>query len=76
VADEKHSWWWGKRVYIATTVAVGCFLGVDVSETADTEGLSQAYGSFQQDMLAHCPDYSPETVNTDGWESTQAAWQQ
>jgi hypothetical protein len=75
VADEKHSWWRGDRVYLATTVAAGCFLGVEVSETADTVGLTQAYGTFAQEALAHCPDYRPETVNTDGWESTHAAWQ-
>jgi hypothetical protein len=76
VADEKHSWRINERVYIATTVAEGCFLGVGVSETADTEGLSQAYGEFQQEILALDPDYAPESVNTDGWESTQNAWQQ
>jgi hypothetical protein len=75
VADEKHSWRIKERVYIATTVAEGCFLGVGVSETADTEGLSQAYGEFQPEILALDPDYAPESVNTDGWESTQNAWQ-
>lgn len=74
VADEKHSWWLGKRVYLATTAAAGCFLGVGVSETADAEGLTAAYGEFQQEALAHQPDYRPTSVNTDGWESTQIAW--
>jgi transposase-like protein len=76
VADEKHSWWFNERVYIATTVAAGCFLGVGVSETADTAGLTQAYGEFQQEILSLNSGYEPETVNTDGWESTQKAWQQ
>jgi hypothetical protein len=76
VADEKHSWRIKERVYIATTVAGGCFLGVGVSETADTAGLKQAYGEFQREILALDPTYEPETVNTDGWDSTQKAWQQ
>jgi hypothetical protein len=45
-ADEKHSWWLGQRIYIAVTVAVGCFLGVGLAATADTAGLSTAYGEF------------------------------
>jgi hypothetical protein len=75
VADEKHSWWVKERVYIATTAAGGCLLGVGVSETADTVGLTQAYGEFQQEILELDPAYEPETVNTDGWDSTQNAWQ-
>ena len=30
VADEKHSWLRGERVYLPTTAAKGCILGVDV----------------------------------------------
>jgi hypothetical protein len=74
VADEKHTWWLGERVYVATTAAAGCFLGVGLSETADAVGLSAAYGEFQQEALALKPDYAPESVNTDGWESTQITW--
>jgi hypothetical protein len=47
-----------------------------VTVTADTVGLTQAYGEFQQEILALNPEYAPETVNTDGWDSTQIAWQQ
>jgi hypothetical protein len=61
-------------VYVATTAAVGCFLGVGVSQTADAAGLTEAYGEFQQEATALQPDYVPESVNTDGWESTQIAW--
>jgi hypothetical protein len=64
----------GERVYAATTAAKGCFLGVGVSETADEVGLSAAYGEFQQEALALNPDYTPQSVNTDGWEGTQLAW--
>lgn len=30
---------------------------------------------FAQEAQAHQPGYSPETVNTDGWNHTQKAWQ-
>lgn len=74
VADEKHTWWLGKRVYVATTAAQGCILGVGLAERADTESLTQAYGEFQEEVRALNPDYTPESVNTDGWEGTQSAW--
>ena len=41
VADEKHSWWGGERIYIPTTVAAGCILGVDVVENAGTKALTR-----------------------------------
>jgi hypothetical protein len=28
-----------------------------------------------EEALALNPDYCPQTVNTDGWEATQTAWQ-
>jgi hypothetical protein len=74
VADEKHSWWLGDRIYIAVTAAMGCFLGVGIAENADAEALGQAYGGFHQEALALDPKYQPESVNTDGWGATQAAW--
>ena len=42
---------------------------------AGAEALTQAYGVFRAEAQALAPDYSPETVNTDGWEATQTAWQ-
>jgi hypothetical protein len=83
IADEKHTWWRGQRVYAATTVAQGCFLGVGLSTAADTESLTQAYGEFRQEVLRLNPEYTPQTVNTVrvalpkalGWESTQKAWE-
>ena len=75
IADEKHSWRLGERIYIPTTVAEGCFLGVDLVESAGTKALIEGYKSFQTEALALNPNYRPETVNTDGWEHTQTAWQ-
>ena len=74
VADEKHTRRNGKRVYIATTVANGCFLGAEVCEQADTESLTDAYGVFGHQAKALDIDYAPVTVTTDGWQATDAAF--
>jgi hypothetical protein len=73
-ADEKHSTISGEKVYIATTVAKQCFLGVSVSVGAGEEELTAAYSQFQQEAQQVQPDYQPETVNTDGWQATMNAW--
>jgi hypothetical protein len=75
VVDEKHSWHLGSRVYLATTAAQGCILGLELSEGADAQSLTQAYGVFASEALAHHPNYRPESVNLDGWEPTAQAWQ-
>lgn len=74
MADEKHSWWKGKQIYIAVTAAIGCILGVALCRSASSDDLAAGYGEFAQELNQHCPDYQPETVNLDGWEGTQAAW--
>lgn len=50
-------------------------MGVELSEGADAQSLSNAYGVFAQEALAHNPNYRPETVNLDGWEASALAWQ-
>lgn len=74
VADEKHSWRLGERVFIPTTVGSGCFLGVDIVASAETPDLVSGYGCFRDEALALNSVYQPETVTTDGWDHTQAAW--
>jgi hypothetical protein len=74
VADEKHSWLKGERVYIATTAAKDCILGASVATSASQVDLEKAYGVFASEAQALDADYSPETVNTDGWQATQNAW--
>lgn len=74
VADEKHSWWTGERVYIATTAAKDCILGASVAQSAAQTDLEKAYGVFASEAQAVDADYAPETVNTDGWQATQNAW--
>lgn len=58
VADEKHSWLLGERIYIPTTVAAGCILGVDVAESADTQALQKGYQHFQAEVIALHPTIS------------------
>src|SRR5205814_7563452 len=43
-------------------------------ETAGTNDLTDAYQVFHDEAHNVNPDYQPKTVNTDGWQSTQAAW--
>lgn len=74
IADEKHSWENGDKIYIATTVANDCILGASVAENASTDGLTEAYDNFKKEAQNISPDYAPKTVNTDGWPATQAAW--
>jgi hypothetical protein len=74
VADEHHQTRDGEKVYLATTVGGGCCLGVSVAESAGTDDLAAAYGVFRDEALNVDPDYAPQTVNTDGWKGTQAAW--
>jgi hypothetical protein len=75
VADEKHSWWWGERIYITVTAAAGCFLGVSLAQSADAVALQQGDGEFQLEAQPLNPNYRPESVTTDGWDATQQAWQ-
>ena len=74
LADEKHTRFQGNKAYIATTVADDCVLGASISLTADTNGLTEAYGHFKDEAQYLDPAYAPETVNTDGWRPTHLAW--
>jgi hypothetical protein len=74
VADEKHSWLKGERVYIATTAAKDCILGASVAQSASQTDLEKAYGVFASEAQTVDADYAPETVNTDGWPATHNAW--
>jgi hypothetical protein len=75
LADEHHQTLDGEKVYVATTVAEGCCLGAELSQTADEDGLTAAYAAFKEEARNVEPDYQPKTVNTDGWAATRAAWQ-
>lgn len=76
VADEKHTWWQGQKVYIPTTVGSGCFLGATVVADASGEALEAGYGEFAREARHVDPTYHPQTVCTDGWTATREAWSQ
>jgi len=75
LADEKHVRFNGKKGYIATTVGADCVLGASLSLAADESSLTTSYGYFKAEAQLVDPDYTPDTVNTDGWSPTQKAWQ-
>lgn len=75
LADEKHAKAHGEKWYIATTVAQDCVLGAAVSPSADSDGLTTAYNVFKEEAQQLNPNYTPNTVNTDGWAATIKAWQ-
>jgi hypothetical protein len=74
IADEKHTTLAGEKVYLAATAGGGCCLGPALAEKADEDELTRAYGVFRQEARDLDPEYRPETVNTDGWAATRAAW--
>lgn len=74
-ADEHHTDWCGEKGFVATTAAGGCLLGVALTKAADDKHLTAAYGDFAAEARDLNPDYAPKTVNTDGWASTQNAFQ-
>ena len=73
-ADEHHADWAGEKGYIATTVGGGCILGVALTAAADDAHLQEAYGTFASEARDVAPEYTPETVNTDGWAATRNAF--
>jgi len=75
LADEKHTRLNGEKVYVATTVGSDCVLGASVALTADADSLTEAYGHFKTEAQDLAENYQPQTVNTDGWQPTQSAWQ-
>jgi hypothetical protein len=73
-ADEHHAQLRGEDAYIAMTAGGGCVLGIALSDTASEVDLTAAYGRFRDEAAEVSAAYTPETVNTDGWKATQAAW--
>lgn len=74
-ADEKHTRILGDKTYVATTVGGDCILGAAVAKDAGEKALTGAYQVYKQEVQCIKPEYSPETVNMDGWKATRNAWQ-
>lgn len=75
VADEKQTSVQGAKCSVPTTVGAGCILGVSVVATAATADLRAGYGEFAAEARQLAPASAPQTVCTDGWKATRAAWQ-
>lgn len=73
-ADEKITFLNGQETYIALTASNECVLGAELSMKEDTVGLEEAYGVFKAEAEVCMPEYSPKSVNLDGWKATNAAW--
>ena len=73
-ADEHHARWCGEAAFVAVTAGGNCLLGIAFSNTAGEVDLTAAYGRFRDEAGAVSAAYAPQTVNTDGWKATQAAW--
>ena len=73
-ADEKHTRILGNKIYIATTVGTQCILGVSIAKDAGEEALKGAYQVFKNEAQYLKPNYTPTTVNMDGWKATQNTW--
>jgi len=56
------------------TVANECILGAELSNSASEVELTKVYSVFAHEARSVDPDYTPKTVNTDGWSATQNAW--
>jgi hypothetical protein len=76
VADEKVTWLKGQEVYVTTTAAAGCLLGVGLACETTTEAFQAGYGEFKEEARELSKTYAPKTVCTDGYKSTRLAWQQ
>jgi hypothetical protein len=74
LADEKHSHVSGEKAYIATTVGGDCVLGAAMRPSAGQDDLQDAYAQFKREAQNLKAAYQPQTVNTDGWKATMAAW--
>lgn len=73
-ADEKHTRLNGEKIYAPITVGNHCILGAGVCENADEKDFKKTYEVFAQEARDLSPEYSPETVSTDGFKATDKVW--
>lgn len=71
LVDEHHDKCLGQKVYICTTVANEVFLGAALSDSVSFEALQKSYGVFKQESQCLVSDYTPLTINMDGFPSTR-----
>ena len=71
--DEHHTQLKASKIYICTTVAENCFLGVGISPTMQYADLKNAYKIFKSEAQTIMPTYVPKSINIDGYKSTKKA---
>lgn len=71
LADEKHSYCLTEKVYLPTLVEGRVIWHLGYAEDKSVDAFETAYGQFQQATLVIEPEYQPEAILTDGFESTR-----
>jgi hypothetical protein len=71
LADEKHSHCLTEKVYLPTIVAGRVIWHLGYTEDKSADAFAGAYGQFQQAALVIDPEYLPQGILTDGFESTR-----
>jgi len=71
LADEKHSHCLTQKVYLPTIVAGRLIWHLGYTEDKSADAFEASYGQFQQATQIVEPDYQPQGILTDGFESTR-----
>jgi hypothetical protein len=73
-ADAHPTAWCGAKASSPITTGEGGVLGIALTESADDEHRTDAYGTCAAEARQVDPPYAPQSVNTDGWKATHNAW--
>lgn len=71
LADEKHSHCLTEKVYLPTLVEGRVIWHLGYTEDKSADAFEVSYGQFQQATQTIVPDYQPQGILTDGFESTR-----
>jgi hypothetical protein len=71
LADEKHSHCLTKKVYLPTIVEGRLIWHLGYTEDKSADAFEASYAQFQQATQSIEPDYQPQGILTDGFESTR-----
>jgi hypothetical protein len=71
LADEKHSHCLTEKVYLPTIVEGRFIWHLGYTEDKSADAFEISYGQFQQAVHTVEPDYQPQDILTDGFESTR-----
>jgi hypothetical protein len=71
LADEKHSHCLTEKVYLPTIVEGRLIWHLGYTEDKSADAFEASYAQFQQATQSIEPDYQPQGILTDGFESTR-----